>query len=109
MALVQQANGTQTATLDTEHTLATRTDGKTYVLCTNLANLANGDVVILRAKTKPLTGSTSVLAYQATYAHAQSEKAVYSVPIPAVHEVIFTLEQTDGTGRDFEWSVISLD
>jgi hypothetical protein len=109
MALVQQATGTQAATLDTEHSLSTRTDGKTYVLCVNLTNMVNGDIVLLRAKVKPLTGSTAVLAYSAAYAHAQTQKAVYSVPIPAVHSVEFTLEQTDGTGRNFEWSVISLD
>lgn len=109
MTLVQQASGTQTATLATEHTLATRTDGKTYVLVVDASNLANGDTVVLRAKVKALTGSTAALAYSVTLTHAQAEPVVISPPVPAVHSVAFTLEQTDGTGRNFDWSVVSLD
>ena len=109
MALVEQTSGTQTATITTEHTLATQTDGKTYVLGVDLGALANGDIVELCCKTKMLSGGTSRIAYKATFAHAVSEPNIYSVPIPAVHEVVFTLKQTAGTGRAFPWSVISLD
>lgn len=109
MALADAGNGTQTATLDTEHTLATITTGKTCVLLVDCLNMVAGDVLILRAKVKTLTGSTAALAYQATYAHAQGEPVKISIPVPALYSVAFTLEQTDGTGRDFPWSVVSLD
>lgn len=109
MALANVSNGTQTATLDTEHTLATVTTGKTCVLLVDTVNLANGDVVILRAKVKTLTGSTEALAYMATFAHVQNDPVKISVPVPALYSVKFTLEQTDGTGRSFDWSVLSLD
>lgn len=109
MALVEVAGGTQAATLDTEHTLSTQTGGKTYVLVVDLVNMVNGDVVILRLKTKVRTGNASQSAYQATYAHVQQCKNVYSLPIPANIELVATLEQTDGTGRSFIWALLSLD
>lgn len=106
MAVTSKAHATQTATLDTEHTLSTQTDGGVYVLVVNTYNLANGDVVILRIKTKAVHDSTSRLAYMATYANAQSEFVKYSIPVPVDSEIICTLEQTDGTGRDFEWNLL---
>lgn len=109
MAVVEVTGGTQSATLDTEHTLATSTTGKTYVLVVSLVNMVNGDIVILRLKTKVRTGNGSQLAYKAIYAHAQDCDNVYSVPVPANVEIVATLEQTDGTGRDYIWSLLSID
>lgn len=110
MALANVNNGTQSATLDTEHTLgAAVTTGKTCVLVVDCTNMANGDVVVLRAKVKTLTGSTEALAYAVTYAHVQAEPVKISIPVPALYSVKFTLEQTDGTGRSFDWSIVSLD
>lgn len=108
MAVTQTNNGTQSATLDTEHTLATITTAGVYVLRVNLNNLANADRVVLRAKTKVLSTSSSLLEFSAAFEHAQADKVAVSIPIPVVHELIFTLEQTDGTARSFEWSVLNL-
>jgi hypothetical protein len=108
MALTSVGSGTQTATLDTEHTLDTETDPGVYVLVVDMANLANGDVVILRLKTKCKTGGTSRLAYQATYANVQGDPNKYSIPVPIDTELVATLEQTDGTGRDFPWNLLKL-
>lgn len=109
MALVQQANGTQTATINTEHSLSTRTDGKTYVLLVDLNNMVAGDILELRIKVKVLSGSTARVYTLATYVGAQPEPNIISVPVPAVHSVEFTLKQTAGTGRNFDWSVVSID
>ena len=108
MALTEATSGTQSATLDTEHTLATETSPNVYVLAVNLANMASGDVTILRIKTKVLSGGSHTLAFTATFAGAQTEDVVYSEPVPSVHSAQFTLEQTDGTGRNYEWSVIEV-
>ena len=109
MAVVQQASGTQTATIGTEHTLATRTDGKTYVLVVDLNALANGDVVELRVKDMTLAAGTTRTVYKATFAHAQAEPIVHSIPVASAHEFVATLDQTNGTGRAFPWSLRSLD
>ncbi len=111
MALIEQAGDTQTAVIGTEHVLATRSDGKTYVLVVDTSNMVNGDVVELRLKTKVRDGSTSKGAYFGLFANAQSADEVikYSDPVPANIELVATLTQTDGTGRDFEWALLSLD
>ena len=109
MAVTIEASGTQTATLTTEHTLATETDAKVYVLLVDTKNLVNGETLTLRAKLKVLTGSTSALVYEANYIHIQQEIVKTSIPVTSPgFEIIFTLEQNGGTGRAFEWSVVSI-
>lgn len=109
MAVAEVTGGTQSATVSTEHTLATSTTGKTYVLFVDTVNLANGDVVELRLKTKGRSGNSSQLAYYAVYAHVQTSPNKYSVPVPANIEIVATLKQTAGTGRNFIWSLLSID
>lgn len=99
------ASGTQSATLDTEHTLATVTTNGNFVLVVDLSNMVNGDVTILRLKRKVLSGDSALLAYAATFANAQGEPVKCSVPVPSPHSLTATLEQTDGTGRDYKWSL----
>lgn len=109
MAIAVIASGTQSATVTTEHSLATSTTGKTYVLVVNTANMVNGDELELRIKTKVLTGSTAQLAYIAAYAHVQAAPNKYSVPVPANWSCEVTLKQTAGTSRNFEWALLSID
>ena len=104
--MVSVGSDTQTATLDTEHTLDTETTAGVYILVVDCSNMVNGDIVILRIKTKYATGGTSRLAFQAAYSHIQAEPNKYSPPIPVDTEIIVTLEQTDGTGRDFPWNLL---
>lgn len=108
MALTIHSEGSQTAVISTEHSLATITDAGTYVLAVDLANLVNGDVVTLRMKTKLTSGDTSQLAYEGIYAHAQTRLNVYSPPVASPVEIVATLQQTSGTGRDFIWAIYKL-
>jgi len=108
MAVTSVGSDTQTAIVDTEHTLDTETDAGVYVLVVDMNNLVDGDVVILRIKTKNQTGSTSRLAYQSTFANSQLEINKYSPAIPVDTEIICTLEQTDGTSRDFDWNLLKM-
>lgn len=122
MALTVKASGTQAATVGTEHTLnaSAFTDSGIYVLSVNTRNMVNGDVVELRAYAKVLTGDANPsLVYQSTYAHQQGDGAApgssaggeidkVSVPIPSPYSVTFTLKQTAGTGRNFDWRVDTL-
>lgn len=106
MALTSAASGTQTATLDTEHTLTTKTDAGVYVLVVDTANLANDETLELKLKTKVKSGGTSRLAYSAIYKHIQGDPNKYSIPVPVDTEIIATLKQTGGTGRDFDWNLL---
>lgn len=108
--MIQQVdNGTQVASVSTEHTLSTRTAARTYVLLVDLSNLAAGDTVEIRAKLKVLSGSSVRQAYVETFTGEQVDDVFVSIPIPTAHSCSFTLKQTAGTGRSFDWGVLSLD
>ena len=108
MAVSENTGGSQTAIIDTEHTLATITAAGTYVLEVELTNLVDGDELELRIKVKGRSASTSRLVYIQSYVHAQSRLVVLSVPVPAPFEFIATLKQVAGTGRVFIWSIYEL-
>ena len=109
MSLTVNASGTQTATVNTEHSLATSTTSGTYVFVADTVNLANGETVELRVYSKVLSGSTKHLAYYAVYTHAQGSPNKYSVPIPCTHYCEVTLKQTSGTGRSYDWELLQVD
>jgi hypothetical protein len=103
------ANGTQTATVTTEHTLGSAiTSAGTYVLQVNTSNMVAGDELELRVKVKTLTGGSEALAFIASYSHAQAEPVKLSIPVISLYSLTCTLKQTAGTSRNFEWNIISL-
>ena len=131
MAVTWVGSGTQTAVLDGEILLDSEETAGVYVLVLDTSNMANGDVVNLRIYTRAMpeaagassskspTPSASAtpspeipptlkLAYMATYANIQSEKVKYSIPVPIDTGIAFTLEQTDGTVRAFNWNVLKM-
>lgn len=108
MAVSVKTSGTQTATLTTEHTLATITDAGTYQLAVDLDNLVNDETVTLRIKVKIASGKSSKLLFEAIYKHDQGTQVIaLSPPVPAPIEFVATLTQTGGTGRDFDWAIYS--
>ena len=109
MSLAQTNSGTQTATIGTTHTLATPTAGKTYVLFIDLTNMTATDVLDIFLQAKVLSTSTLRNVYSLTIAGVQSDPNFMSIPIPAVNGVQFQIKQTAGTGRSYDWSVVSLD
>lgn len=109
MTVSSNQSGSQTATIGTEHTLGSAIAAAgVFVLVVDAANMANGDVLELRIKTKAKSGATSRLAYVTTFAHAQTEPVKYSVPVPVDTEFVATLKQTAGTGRAFDWNILAL-
>lgn len=107
MALSETQNGTQAATIATEHTLGSEeTDDAYYQLMVDGSNLVNGDALVLRAKVKVKTGGTARTVATAHFRDAQEDTCLLSIPIPNIYGLTFTLEQTAGTGRNFDWSII---
>lgn len=102
------SDGSQTATISTEHTLATITTAGTYVLMVDTNNMALGDKLTLKVKVKVQSTGTTRLAFTANYAHVQGEPVKLSIPVASTNEIVFTLEQTAGTGRAFPWEIVSL-
>jgi len=109
MALSENTSGSQTAVIDTEHTLVTITVSNIYILAVDLTNMALGDELVLRIKTKVRTGDTAALAFSKAYSQIPHQVVVYSDPIPSPHSVAFTLEQEAGTGRVFSWAIYELE
>lgn len=108
MAVTSVASGTQAAVISTEHTLTTQTGAGVYVLVVDTGNMVADDELELRLKTKAKSGGTSRLAYIATYRHAQGDPNKYSIPVPIDTEIVATLKQTAGTGRNFDWNLLKL-
>lgn len=88
------------------------TGAGSYVLAVDMVNLAAGDTVELRVKTKVISTSTLQLVYYATYSNAQTSLNTYSIPVPidgtVSTQISFTLKQTAGTNRVFPWNVMTL-
>ncbi len=101
-------SGSQTATLTTEHTLATVTDAKVLQLVVDVANLVNGETLELRIYTKARTGDTERLTYYAAFNDAQGILLKASLAVVNIDHAKFTLEQNGGTGRAFPWAIYEL-
>ena len=103
-SLTNVVSGTQAATIGTEHTLSTQTTADVFVLAVNVSNMASGDTLELRAKTKVLTGGVAVQATLFTLTGDQTEEVAW-IEVPSEWSCEFSLKQTAGTGRSYEWSV----
>ena len=111
MAVTVEGSGTQTATIGTEHSLLIDADAKVFIFVVNTTNMANADVLELRIKSKVLSTSTIALAFLATFQNVQAEPVKMSVPVAGggfTSGTEFTLKQTAGTGRSYEWAVWSV-
>lgn len=107
-----EASGTQAATVTTEHSLATVTTAKVLVFTVDVNALVGGatpDIVELRIKRKVLTGGTARQEIICTAVGGLVvNPIVVQVPAVSMFSCEFTLKQTQGTGRSFDWSVVSL-
>ncbi len=103
-----QSSGTQVAVITTEHTLQTISTAGTFVLYVDTNAMVLGDELELRAKTKVLSSGTTREFLVATYAHPQGQPVKASIPVASINECVFTLKQTAGTGRSFNWEIIEL-
>ena len=101
-----KTSGSQTATLTTEHTLATVTDAGTYTLNVDAENLADGERLTLRIYGKARSSDTERLLYVADFTGETLETKLLASPASvSPHHNKFTLEQNNGTGRAFPWAV----
>lgn len=108
------ASGSQTATLNTDHTLVTQTaptGGAIYQLRVDANALANGERVILTLQTKTRTTDTTRTVYRAEWNDIQSDpiKDSPAVAVVATSDLVAILRQEGGTGRAFPWALYRLD
>lgn len=111
MAVSSVGSGTQTATLDTEHQLDEETAAGVYILKVNMTNMQVGDVVELKIYSKVLSSDTAVCELFGTFAYnaVKDSPIVTTTPVTTDTYIKCTLNQTDGTGRNFPWSLLKLE
>jgi hypothetical protein len=107
------ASGTQTAVIGNEHVLYDTTSVVgVLVPFARLNNMQAGDVLELRSYTKVLGSSALEVVYEQQFNDAQAASTGGYVqigdPVPSDQEYKFTLKQTAGTGRDFDWKVVAI-
>jgi hypothetical protein len=112
MAVTAQSTGTQTATINTEHTLLDVAVAGSFTLHVDKNAMAAGDVLELRIYQIVLTGGTRRVAYFDRWMDAQPADDQIAISVPISNELTdagslrFTLKQTAGTGRNFPWKVL---
>lgn len=112
MAVTAHATGTQTATINTEHSLTTVAVAGTFILEVDLNAMAVGDSLELRVKKKILTGGTARVYIYARFDSMPTTDDVIKSSIPISNDLVeagaldFTLKQIAGTGRAYPWKVL---
>lgn len=109
MTWAVSASGTQTATVNTEHTLTTDTTNATFYYEVDITNMVIGDILELRIYTMTLSGGTLRLAWKSTVGPVPPANDICpSPPQPSDQSLRVTLKQTAGTGRSFPWKLLRL-
>lgn len=112
MAVTAQANGTQTATVGTEHTLADVGISGTFTLHVDSDVMVAGDILELRIYQMVLTGGTRRVAYYQAYYDSQIPDDKIKISVPISNELSdsgalrFTLKQAAGVSRNFPWKIL---
>lgn len=106
-----QAEGTQTAVISTEHTLATVTADGVYVLNVDCAEMTDGttpDILRIRLYSRARSISTERLVEVYELIGAQGKPLFTVVPrVEMTGNFRATIEQTQGTGRNYPWSIVT--
>lgn len=101
--------GTQVASLGVEHDLTTQVDDETYVLMVDANELSPGEELELSVRTKILSGGTTRDLFRRVYnGETMTDPIIMSLAVPSDQEIIFTLKQTGGTGRNYPWKAVAL-
>lgn len=112
MAVTVQGSGTQAASIGTEHTLVDVAVAGTYTLGVDCTNMAAGDATELRCKKIFKTSGSLIVVYYQIYLDAQVADDCGKISVPIANALTdsaslrFTLKQTLGTGRNFDWEVL---
>jgi hypothetical protein len=105
------SGNTTPSALNTETTLASATSlsqGGSFQPQVDLSNMADGDVTEIRVYNQANSSSSLVQQCYMAFANAQGDPFP---PLPAIPAVIgwkLTVNQTAGTVRAYQWSVLNL-
>lgn len=109
MAVTQHNSGTTSAlSLDTETFLGTDPDttAGAFQFCVDVSNMVRADRLVIRLYEKINdTGDTARKFFEVALTNEQSELMFFSPCFMLIVGWRFSLEQTDGTGRVYQWSI----
>lgn len=114
MATVAASGTTSSLSLDTPTDLNSAIDtAGEYVCIVSTANMVDGDITTLLAKKELTAGATALVIWgPVTIAGPGNpgDVLVMSDPIPVAtnESLVFVIEQTDGTGRAYDWAIDKL-
>ena len=111
MAVSVKTSGSQTATLTTEHDLATVVDAGVYQAAIDLAAMTDGstpDLLTVRIYGKARTSDTERLIDSWEFIGSQSKPLWISPPLVSPHSYRLTLTQATGTGRAYPWAIYTV-
>lgn len=102
-------SGTQTATLDTQHNLGNNPDASDgiYQFFVDLSKMQRADRTVIRVYETIVDASpfTQELVKEFVFTNEQTEPLFVSPSLMLGIGWALTLEQTDGTGRDYHWRI----
>lgn len=98
------ASGSQTAD-GAEDSLASGTAAGAYQLSLDTHNMADGDVLEVRAYDKPGAGATKRQVMYYSLANAQSDPSHASPIVVTDAYIEFSIKQTAGVNRVYAWAV----
>lgn len=99
------SNGSQTASIGTEHTLYNPTTNKWFSGWIDLTNMASGDITEIRISVIAKTAGSYILYWLETKSGAQTNPLLFLPALPSDIGYKLTLKQTAGTGRVYDWKV----
>lgn len=99
------SSGTQTAVINTEHTLYNPTTSKWFSAYIDLTNMTSTDTVEIRISTIAKTAGSYILYSLDTFTGAQTMPLYHAPSLPSDIGYKLTLKQTAGTGRTYDWKV----
>ncbi len=110
MAVSLEAEGTANPVIDVELSLRVISTIGSYRILIDLTEMVDDDVLIIRIKTEVLAADSRAVVESVRYADAQGTdgqivRSTWYVVVDASHSLEFTIEQTDGTVRDYKWQI----
>lgn len=102
------ASGTQTAVVNTEHTLTTQTNNRFYSAYIDLTNMAAADVVEVRVSVIVKAAGSAILYYLGTFSGVQPNPLLYVASLPSDISWKITLKQTAGTARTYDYRILEV-
>jgi hypothetical protein len=108
MPITQEASGSQTATIGTEHTLATIVTQKTFIAYVDCNGLAASEYVELKVKRDARSADATRTLHTRVVSWLEAAMTPI-IKLPADSggggEYVVTLRQLNGTGRAFPWAI----